>query len=268
VLDWVNDIPALEKMADRTYQHLVQSGRYGYRAFIHRLDVLLQKHLSRGLHIAKPPQPVAHAGNLIDEILVDAPTPVPGDSADYSFRNSFRLSQIYAAEADRLSREFAKYAGICLDGFNRLNGLRLSRRWRMAVEKIGFCGSYEERHSDIENLAFVRRYRGAQSFDKERLVRRSDLRAELERALRSDANITELIKLSFELHDHERNSCRFYQDLFPAFNLDYELEVSALGWPQIIFSKGYRKIRSLEGRSADRAFYISVGRGLLRLLKS
>jgi hypothetical protein len=33
VFERLNDLPALEVMADRAYEHLVASGRFGYRCF-------------------------------------------------------------------------------------------------------------------------------------------------------------------------------------------------------------------------------------------
>ena len=37
VLERLNDLPALEVMADHAYEHLVASGRFGYRCFAEML---------------------------------------------------------------------------------------------------------------------------------------------------------------------------------------------------------------------------------------
>jgi hypothetical protein len=46
VLRQVEDIPALEAMADRAYQHLIASGAYSYRRFIELVDGVIERKLS------------------------------------------------------------------------------------------------------------------------------------------------------------------------------------------------------------------------------
>jgi hypothetical protein len=49
ILDKLNDIPLLKEMTGRAYDEVVSSGRYSYRAFVKRIDEVLEKHVSPAL---------------------------------------------------------------------------------------------------------------------------------------------------------------------------------------------------------------------------
>jgi hypothetical protein len=46
VLERIQDVPALQAMAERAYQHLIATDAYSYRAYLQRLDEILEQAIS------------------------------------------------------------------------------------------------------------------------------------------------------------------------------------------------------------------------------
>jgi len=90
VLRQVEDIPALEAMADRTYRHLIGSGAYSYRRFVDLVDGVIERRLSEvesdlGVVTAarrggEPSAPEVHGGG---STVTEFPTVYPLDSSHY-----------------------------------------------------------------------------------------------------------------------------------------------------------------------------------------
>jgi hypothetical protein len=125
VLARIEDIPALEEMAERAYRHLVGSGAFGYSAFVRRvldaaLPLLAQR---RRIEEERPVlEPATGHGLSIaaDWEPVELPSVLPGTAEDFRMRLDLRevaqrrdatvhlldeverLRSIYAGEAERL----------------------------------------------------------------------------------------------------------------------------------------------------------------------
>lgn len=98
VLRQVEDIPALEAMAERTYRHLIGSGAYSYRRFVELVDGVIERRLSEvesdlGMVTAarrggEPSDLEARRGG---STVTEFPTVYPLDSSHYFRRQIDRL---------------------------------------------------------------------------------------------------------------------------------------------------------------------------------
>ena len=100
VLERLNDLPALEVMADHAYEHLVASGRFGYRCFaqmlagefVKRYDSLAASRPTGGEAPAIEPEATqaptsdAFIDKLRDEVLRERPTPLPHFLPDFQHK--------------------------------------------------------------------------------------------------------------------------------------------------------------------------------------
>ena len=100
VLKRLNDLPALEAMAARAYEHLVASGRFGYRSFAQMLESEFVKRYD-SLAASRPsgseapviePKPAQAPSadifidRLRDEVLRERPTPLPHFLSDFQHK--------------------------------------------------------------------------------------------------------------------------------------------------------------------------------------
>ncbi len=107
VLARLEDVPALEKMAERTYQHLVGSGLFGYKSYGATLRALIDRHLAkRGWRPReKSDAQREHVTSAADELsLVERPTLELGTHHEFRAKNLKRrgissLAQIGGFEA-------------------------------------------------------------------------------------------------------------------------------------------------------------------------
>lgn len=98
VLRQLEDLPALEAVAERAYRHLIASGAYGFRRFIELVDGVIERKLSereQGLG-AVPPARRAGGGDVRDahqehSMIAEFPTVYPLDAANYFKREMERL---------------------------------------------------------------------------------------------------------------------------------------------------------------------------------
>ena len=113
VLKRLNDIPVLEALADRAYEHLVASGRFSYRSFAQmleaqfnkRYDTLAAKGPSGGEERTiepeslQPPSGDIFIDKLRDEVLRERATPLP------HFLPDFQHKQRLLITLDELSKQ-------------------------------------------------------------------------------------------------------------------------------------------------------------------
>jgi hypothetical protein len=84
VLRQVEDIPALQAMAERAYHHLIESGAHSYRRFIELVDGVIERKLlqrSEGLGAVPVETRTAGSGVRSDLMITDFPTTFPLDSS-------------------------------------------------------------------------------------------------------------------------------------------------------------------------------------------
>lgn len=123
VLERLTDIPALECMAERAFDHLVASGSFGYREF-HR--ALSERVRSRLVHLSAARPSVPEVGDspvpLLDEKgrLLERPTRWPVGSVGFELRQAVAEARIYRGEFDRLIAEFSRLRGIFTAELQRL----------------------------------------------------------------------------------------------------------------------------------------------------
>ncbi|MGN6148364.1 MAG: hypothetical protein ACTHPD_07490 [Rhizomicrobium sp.] len=82
VLNRLEDVPALGAMADRAYDHLVKSGKFGYRAFCQKLNALIAAELERKnvvrSKVLGTALPDITTRTARSRILSEGPTEAPG----------------------------------------------------------------------------------------------------------------------------------------------------------------------------------------------
>jgi hypothetical protein len=100
VLARLADTEALEAMATRAYRDLVESGRFGYRAFVRRVDDIVAEELERRSPARSTPVAVgASVGQLL---AIDGATDAPLPAAHYHARTHTRQIANYLDEIARL----------------------------------------------------------------------------------------------------------------------------------------------------------------------
>jgi hypothetical protein len=123
VLNRLNDIPSLEAMVQRTYDHLVGSGSFSYRAFGARIDQLIREEIkhrrSPSVHFAPIPQ--AHPKDL--QLRGQRPTPAPG-SFEMFLNQEYRVEVgIYSDEVKRINAEIARFLDVLSHEVTRLKAV-------------------------------------------------------------------------------------------------------------------------------------------------
>lgn len=90
VLARLEDISALEAMVERTYQHLVASGRFGYKSYGAMLQALIDRHLAKREPWLKgkvDAQPECAASAADELLLVEQPTQELGTHHEFRAKN-------------------------------------------------------------------------------------------------------------------------------------------------------------------------------------
>lgn len=102
VLKRLEDIDALEAMADRAFDHLVRSGAFGYPRFVARIEQVMREGLAakkkRAPSLARPALPDPRTVLLRGQ----RPTPLPGNRQDFDDEQNRYLATIYGDETTRL----------------------------------------------------------------------------------------------------------------------------------------------------------------------
>ena len=128
VLRQVEDIPALEAMADRAYQHLIASGAYSYRRFIELVDGVIERKLSEREKDVEWEAPTHRAGRrrilpAHEErpTVTELPTVYPLDPSHYFRRELDRLRASALADSTigDLAGELARRSLARLLGWRR-----------------------------------------------------------------------------------------------------------------------------------------------------
>jgi hypothetical protein len=98
VLRQLEDLPALEAVAERAYRHLIASGAYSYGRFIELVDGVIERKLSereQGLGAVPPARRAGRRGvrdaHQEYSMIAEFPTVCPLDSANYFKREMDRL---------------------------------------------------------------------------------------------------------------------------------------------------------------------------------
>ena len=109
VLARLEDIPALEAMTQRAYDHLIGSGRFGYRAFVARIDDLIEDAArARGVEAKASPPPTPAPG--LRRWPTVAPTGRPLPAAAYYLGDL--VAAIDAAGLEPNSRLFHEISAV------------------------------------------------------------------------------------------------------------------------------------------------------------
>ncbi len=148
VLNSLEDFDELEAMADRTFNHLVASGKFNYDAFVQKIDEIIDIAIADLRARPRPTMPVPfvrreeHA--VVDEdlpYLLEKATPVPHHTLHFKnhqarltsnryLRHIKYLESVYPPELERLNRLFS-------DETNRLHAV-----YGAEIKRIN--GAYEE----------------------------------------------------------------------------------------------------------------------------
>ena len=91
VLRQVEDISALDAMADRTYRHLIASGAYSYRRFVGLVDNVIERKLSDSRKVRETGTPAQLRNHCEGSTVTELPTVYPLDSSHYFRREMDRL---------------------------------------------------------------------------------------------------------------------------------------------------------------------------------
>ncbi len=109
VLERLQDVDGLERMAERTYRHLVSSGEYAYRRFAKLVDDTVARkaeELGQGLRVPIGRSRQEHYNPDAPASLLEFPTAMPRHSAVFFARHTAQLATIYAAEITRLNEVY------------------------------------------------------------------------------------------------------------------------------------------------------------------
>jgi len=139
VLRQVDDIPALEAMADRAYRHLIASGAYSYRRFIELVDSVIERKLSeREKGLGAVPHAQRAEGRAVQDahqegpLVTEFPTVYPLDSSQYFRRQMDRLPASALGSALR----DATLGNLASEVIRRILVKLLGRRLRWIAERL------------------------------------------------------------------------------------------------------------------------------------
>lgn len=114
VLDRIQDVPAMEAMAERTFRDLIASGSYSYRAFVHRIDDIIESEM----HARPRPQrdrsmPLVNTSVVTCEPLGYDPFLIGELSRLLAEREALvaeiqRLNTVFGADRDKLVAEIQR----------------------------------------------------------------------------------------------------------------------------------------------------------------
>ncbi|BCB21359.1 hypothetical protein [Bosea sp. ANAM02] len=125
VLERLKDLPSLEAMTQRAFDHLVGSGRFTYRAFYAGVAGAIEERLAqkscgrnRQAEVPMPPTVPVYRSGMIEEPA----TAVPLGSKGFRLRVDAVEAAVYGREFDRLTGEFGHLRSIFEPEINRLLG--------------------------------------------------------------------------------------------------------------------------------------------------
>jgi hypothetical protein len=133
ILERIEDMPALESMATRAYDHLVASGRYSHRAFARKLQSVIEKRydvLMAGQFNVQ--SAAANSGTQVKRkitspgdalrrlVLLERPTEMPGSLDDFKARQRCLSLPYREDELPRLNEFYAENMARCMREIRRL----------------------------------------------------------------------------------------------------------------------------------------------------
>lgn len=125
VLERLKDLPTLEAMTQRAFDHLVGSGRFTYQAFYAAVasaieERFVQKSCGRDSQtvVPMPPNVPVYRSGAIEEPA----TPIPLGSREFRLRVDAAEAAVYGREFDRLVGEFGHFRSIFETEIDRLLG--------------------------------------------------------------------------------------------------------------------------------------------------
>lgn len=113
VLARLNDLPELEAMAHRAFDHLVETGRFTYRAFYTRIAEAIERKLAQKswtgteTAICVPAEVLDRDGRILE-----TPTPWPMGAVELRIRYDVEEAIVYRQEFDKLIAEFSRVRSI------------------------------------------------------------------------------------------------------------------------------------------------------------
>ena len=134
VLARLENIQALQAMAERAYNHLIASGQFGYRVYSRQLRFLIERKVNE---LLLPLRSASRNSNQIDpdNILCQTPTALPMGLARFDFTwHRWRVS-VLEKETVRLTGVFDAMAAIYLAAFERLEGVFNAEAKRLLLDK-------------------------------------------------------------------------------------------------------------------------------------
>jgi hypothetical protein len=123
VLSRIDDIEGLEAMAERAYQHLVLSGRFGYRAFGEHVRSIIEQELTKvrvaPAVLSQKSAPVSvHAEQVT---LCEKPTSEPQAASIFELKRALKLRPMYLQEIVRLEAVFDRLKTAFIEELERLD---------------------------------------------------------------------------------------------------------------------------------------------------
>ncbi len=111
VLARLQDLPALKAMTERAYENVVASGRFGYPAFVHLVDTILERKLEekrKFAPVAKFDEQFVEPDIATDDrpILIESATDLPTSNDLFWLKIQKRQTNIYRREVDRLNQVY------------------------------------------------------------------------------------------------------------------------------------------------------------------
>jgi hypothetical protein len=135
VLERLNDLEALERMADRAYDRLVASGEFSYRRFAKLVgDTVRRKAGELGLELRPPHDRFGFGGfnPAAPYSLLEQPTAAPRHPAAFFHRELAREKDVYEAEIKRLNSAIEELRGIVA---MQAEANEIGRQWQRVLNK-------------------------------------------------------------------------------------------------------------------------------------
>ncbi|HNC19638.1 hypothetical protein [Accumulibacter sp.] len=129
VVDRLRHFDELEAMTTRTYDHLVHSGRFGYRAYMKRIAGIIEEEIERRSTDAgdgRPPEAAEACESDVPQWKRQTPTRRPQPASRFQLIRGKELFECYFNEVQRLEGlqgdTLARFRQACLDRAASLSG--------------------------------------------------------------------------------------------------------------------------------------------------
>lgn len=152
VLKRLDDIPSLEAMTDRAYQHLVASGSFTYSRFFKQIAEIASRHLAEKnvglspLHSKTQSKTEASSDGpgfiFRDWTAFEMPTQTPRDAEAFKLRTSTSNIALYIRENQRLASELSAHGELLKGELSRLSDVYNAERERLS-HQLALVGQTE-----------------------------------------------------------------------------------------------------------------------------